>query len=159
MNRLRYQVTAVLAALGILAAPGLAEASAPGHATASDAGIEWGAADITGLSLDIPKQQVPATGVAYMRIKVRNDTDSEIENVVLRVRSSNWRVTTAQRITFQKIAPHSVARTGRIGVTPGRKARGKTTITVTAGDFEAADSIWVTRPTPGADAWKRVGRR
>lgn|GEM_PF-6149890 len=153
MNRLAYGLVTTLAGFAFLGGSATATAT-----SADDPGVATGGTgDISRLAIRIAREKVPATGLAQMRIGIRNSKSTALENVRLVVTTSNWRVPTARKITFRGVEANESAWTGLIGVTPGPKARGEVTVTVSHEDLEASDSITVTPPTPNAENWKKPG--
>jgi hypothetical protein len=148
MNRLGSKL--VIAAVSV----GLAGIGSTVIATSAGAGVDRSSdGPISALGLNVKPEKLPATGLtrAIVSIQPAEDWTSGVLN--LKVRSSNPHVLTPRKITINDAKPGAFTRV-RIAIQPGRKARGKTVITVTSGDLEASDSLRITRPTPGADNWK-----
>lgn len=110
--------------------------------------------DLSLLDFHIKKYRVPATGMVVSFVRIESPKNAGRQDVNLRVRSSNREVFTPRIVSIRGVKPGTATRIP-FRIQPGRKARGKATITVSNGELLARDTIQVTRPTPGAGDWRR----
>lgn len=148
MRRLTSSAVLFFAFLGLLAVAGPATSATP----QTERPVAGG--DLSMLDFNVKAYRVPATGMVFSNLHIKTPRDSTRQDVTLRMRSSNPHVFTPRFITLRGIQPGTTKRF-RVAIQPGRKARGKATITVTNGELLVTDTITVTRPTPGAGAWRK----
>ncbi|MBN8868852.1 MAG: hypothetical protein J0H66_03115 [Solirubrobacterales bacterium] len=108
---------------------------------------------VRALGLNVKPRKLPATGLTRAIIYIRTSKGSKRQTLELKVRSSNPHVLTPRLVGIRNVKPGAVSWMP-IAIQPGRKARGRTVITVTTGDLKVSDSLRITRPTPDADDWK-----
>lgn len=149
LSRLVAAATLFFSSLGLLAGATAAQSSSAKPPSGTVIG-----GDLSLLDFHIKKYRVPATGMVGSFVWIRSSEDAVRQDVNLRVRSSNREVFTPRIISIRGVKPGKAARIP-FRIQPGKKARGKATITVSNGELLARDTIQVTRPTPGAGNWRQ----